>query len=82
MIRVFRDKDGEWWVDRSGRGHDRVSNLDEFEDDIANRLAILLHIAPGDHVEGVGRRVSKDTFWLFKEGEDSWLLTADTILRT
>lgn len=86
MLRVFRDGDGEWWADRSdigrlnhwGHGVEHVRHLDEFEDEVSSRLALLLHVDPGRHIEGVGRRISKDTFWLFHEGEDSWLLTADT----
>jgi len=89
MLRVFRDEDGEWWADRSGvgvsyrwdSGAERVSSIDEFDNEVADRLAVLLHVEPGGHIEGVGRRISKDTFWLFHEGEDSWLVTADTAIK-
>lgn len=89
MLRVFRDSDGEWWAEHALIGAldvyepltseaQRVSSIDEFDDEVADRLAVLLHVEPGDHIKGVGRRLSSDTFWLFSEGEDSWLLTADT----
>lgn len=81
MLKVFRDDDGEWWAepilkdtwDIEAR---RVSCIDDFGDEVANRLAILLHVDHNEHVEGVGRRISKDTFWLFHEGKDSWILSA------
>ena len=78
MLRVFRDPDGEWWADRAGvgvsacvkDGPKRVSNVDEFEDEVASRLAILLHVDPGASFTNVGRRITDDTFWLFFEKED------------
>lgn len=93
MLKVFRDNDGEWWAEPFLVGAldvyepltseaQRVSSIDEFDDEVADRLAVLLHVEPGDHIEGVGRRLSPYTFWLFNKGEDSWLLTADTAMKT
>jgi len=96
MLRVFRDTDGEWWAESVGPlgsldaealttplsgDAERVSSIDEFDNEVADRLAVLLHVEPGKHIEGVGRRISPHTFWLFNEGEDSWLVTADTAIK-
>jgi len=44
MLRVFRDTDGEWWLDRHGLdvtpkhwrdGPDRAKHIDELEDEVA-----------------------------------------------
>jgi hypothetical protein len=76
MLRVFRDSDGEWWLDRHGlavsparwqNGPDRAANLDELEGEIADRLAKLLFVEPGGALPNVGKRVDSDTFWLYSE---------------
>jgi hypothetical protein len=77
MLRVFRDTDGEWWLDRHGLdvtpkhwrdGPDRAKHIDELEDEVADRLAKLLFVEPGQGLPSVGKRVDSDTFWLY--GED------------
>jgi len=76
MLRVFRDAEGEWWLDRHGtgvyppkwrNGPDRAKHIDELESDVAERLSKLLFAHPGQTLPNIGRRVDSDTFWLYSE---------------
>jgi len=73
MLRVFRDSDGEWWLERKGLGvspahwrdgNERACDLSEIEPEIADRLAKLLFFEPGGSLPDVGTRVDTDTFWV------------------
>ncbi|MRH77622.1 hypothetical protein GH984_02775 [Spiribacter sp. C176] len=77
MLRVFREPDGTWSSDRYGMGvtprwrdgPKRADSIEEFEDEVADRLAILLLVDPGVSLDNVGRRINNDIFWLFYEVE-------------
>ncbi len=78
MLRVFREPDGTWLSDRHGIGVTPrwrdgpvcADSLEEFEDEVANRLAILLLIDSGVSVYNVGRRISDNIFWLYYEVDE------------
>jgi len=74
MLRAHRDNDGEWWLDRMGvgvypprwaDGKCRTHDLNELEPEIADRLAKLLFLDPGQSLPEVGRRIDEKTFWIF-----------------
>jgi len=76
MLRVFRDSDREWWLERQGlgvvpirwrKGKERARELNELEPEVADRLAKLLFAEPGTHLPNVGTRVDTDTFWVISE---------------
>jgi len=76
MLRVHRDNDGEWWLERHGLGvhpqHwrdglERVKSLDELEPEVSDRLSALLFADPGTALPNIGRRIDEKTFWLFYE---------------
>jgi len=76
MLRVYRDNDGEWWIDRRGlgiyptrwsKGPERAESLDDLEPEISERLSALLFVEPGKQLPDVGRRIDEKTFWLFYE---------------
>ena len=78
MLRVFREPDGTWSSDRHGmgvtprwrHGHVCADSIEEFEDEVANRLAILLLVDCGVSAYNVGRRITDDVFWLFYEVDE------------
>lgn len=73
MLRVHRDKDGEWWLDNTGFYTDpkwksapsRVSNLAQLPDELAIKLTTLSLSPVGETVPDVGKRISQDTFWVY-----------------
>lgn len=76
MIRVFyRDSEGEWWLETLGLKDAgipygkpcpaRVSCLSELPPPICEYLTMLNLADVGQTIEGVGKRISKNTFWVF-----------------
>jgi hypothetical protein len=79
MLRVFRETDGTWSSERRGigvtprwrDGPECVESLEEFEDEVADRLALLLLVDPGVSLDNVGRRITDDVFWLYDDSEEN-----------
>lgn len=73
MIRaVYKDAEGEWWLDSIGRSHissphQRVSNLEELTPELRGKLTMLALANDGDTIDNVGKRISNDTFWVFTD---------------
>lgn len=48
---------------------DDMSDIPEW---IQRKIAVLMMVSPSEFVEGVGRRISSDTFWIyFEEDHDT-----------
>lgn len=48
----------------------KVTRVSALPNDVVNKLAVLnmrSYIPPTEYIEGVGRRISKDVFWVFVE---------------
>lgn len=78
MLSIYRDPSGEWWIDRKTstiyptrlrHGPAQVDNIDELENEVANRLRALLFVDVGVTLDDVGKRISDDVFWLYFENE-------------
>jgi hypothetical protein len=73
MLRVFyKDGEGEWWLDHGWRSDsefadlpERVPSLADLPSPIRERLLMLVLAEEGQSIDDVGKRVSKDTFWVF-----------------
>jgi len=68
MLRVFyKDAEGEWWLDGDRDAHlpDKVASLSELPPPLRENLTILSLAHEGATIDGIGKRVSRDTFWLF-----------------
>jgi hypothetical protein len=62
MIRViYKDEEGEWWVDGVGA----VKSLGQLDSETREKMTILSLLESGGSIEGVGKRVSRETFWLY-----------------
>lgn len=72
MVRVFyKDSEGEWWLDTSLMGEgsnlcpERVRSLSDLPPPIHEYLTMLSLAEEGQTIAGVGKRISRDTFWVF-----------------
>ena len=77
MIRAFREGDGSYWLElmqyenethyESGEPYIKEyhEGLTTMPSIIAKALSILLHADIGKEIDGVGRRVAEDAFWLY-----------------
>ena len=62
MIRViYKDEEGEWWVDGIGT----IKSLSQLEPDVREKVTILSLLESGGSIENVGKRVSRETFWIY-----------------
>jgi hypothetical protein len=58
---IYKDDEGEWWVDGIGA----VKSLYKLSPKLREQITILALAEEGSTIDGVGKRVSRETFWVY-----------------